>query len=346
MKKIAIIGYYKSGAAVNGGQGIKTAILTTEIENSVGKENVKKVDTDNWKKHAIMLGIQCLYAVLSYKNVLFLTDENGIRVFPKLLEFINFTRRSRIHYYVVGGWLTDYIKHNRKATKYLKKLDAIYVEIPSMKDELVNKGFSNVILVNKFRRLIPASSAEIDLYPKEPYKLCFFARVMKEKGIEDAIATVIEANRRAGRNKFSLDIFGAIDEGYAERFSVKQKEFPDFIQYKGIVDFKKSTDVLKMYFAMLFPTFYKSEGYPNTIVDSFAAGLPIIATRWNYNAEIINDYKDGILVEVGNIEQYIGALNELADNTELYAKMRINCLDRCKEYLPENAVIKVLKELA
>lgn len=345
MKSIAIIGYFKSGNVVSGGQGIKTAILTDEIERIYGAENVLKIDTDNWKKHAISLTVNCFKAVKNYKNVLFLTDVNGIKVFPKMLQFFNIGSHCNFHYYVVGGWLTEFVKNNPNSIRSLMKLNAIYVEIPSMKNELEQAGFKNIVLVNKFRRINPVNIKELVTDYVEPYRICYFSRVMREKGLEDAIEAIKIANMSAGKVKFLLDIYGAIDESYTSRFDEIRPSLPYFIRYCGIIDFKCSTDVLKDYFAMLFPTFYKSEGYPNTVVDSYAAGLPIIATRWNYNAEIIRDHKDGILVDVGNIDQIIRAMNELADNKDLYKTMRTNCLLRCSEYSPTEAVKQVIQHM-
>ena len=154
-----------------------------------------------------------------------------------------------------------------------------------------------------------------------------------------------QANDRAGYVKFSLDIFGAIHEPYRETFESMLSDFPPFIRYCGIVDFRSSSAVLKDYFAMLFPTFYKSEGYPNAVVDAFAAGLPVVATRWNYNEDIIRDHCDGILVDVADVAQIVDAMEELSGSDGKYEQMRRNCLARCKEYLPEYAIQKVIKNL-
>jgi len=51
-----------------------------------------------------------------------------------------------------------------------------------------------------------------------PYKLCTFSRVLKEKGIEDAINAVIKVNTDCGREVCTLDIYGQIDENTKMRF--------------------------------------------------------------------------------------------------------------------------------
>lgn len=345
MKRITIIGLFCEETEVSNGQSVKTRIVTEELEKALGKDQVIRIDTYGWKKNPIRLFSKCIFAVQNSSNVMFLTDEGGIKVFPWLLRWANIGGKCKIHYYVVGGWLSGYLDRSPKAVPDLQKLDAIYVEVPAMLRELEACGFLNVVLVNKFRRMTPVSLEEVDISPRAPYKLCYFSRIMKEKGVEECIEAVKTANERVGYHKYMLDIYGSINEPYKETFAVMQQQFPEYIRYMGIVDFRKSGQVLKDYFAMLFPTYYASEGYPNAVVDAFAAGLPVIATRWNYNADIIREHEDGILVDVGSVEQIVDAVEEMANNLDLYESMRKNCVERCGEYLPENAISKVIEHL-
>ena len=330
---------------VSNGQSVKTRIVTQELKKKLGEANVRSIDTYGWKKNPLKLFLRCISAVRTSKNVMFLTDEGGIKVFPWLLRIANLAGSCKLHYYVVGGWLSGYLDRSKKAVSDLQKLDAIYVEVPAMLRELNERGFTNGVLVNKFRRMTPVTREELDLKPNAPYKLCYFSRVMKEKGIEECIAAVKLANERAGFEKYTLDIYGSINDEYQEAFELLSKSFPPFIRYGGVVAFQESSRILKDYFTMLFPTYYASEGYPNAVVDAFAAGLPVVATRWNYNQDIIRDHEDGILIDVGSVEQIVEAIEEMATNPTLHETMRLNCIARCSEYLPEYAITKVVAHL-
>ena len=109
----------------------------------------------------------------------------------------------------------------------------------------------SVVMYN-FKELEPLAESDIK-YPKsEPYKLCTFSRVMKEKGIEDAINAVESVNAHFGRTVYTLDIFGQVDVEYKERFSQLEKSFPDYMSYGGAIEANKSVETLKSYFALLF----------------------------------------------------------------------------------------------
>ena len=61
---------------------------------------------------------------------------------------------------------------------------------------------------------------------------------------------------------------------------------------------------------LLFPTY--TEGFPNVILEAMVSGLPIISTPVGAIPEIIED-KGGKIIEVGNIEGFIKAIEELQE---------------------------------
>lgn len=116
-----------------------------------------------------------------------------------------------------------------------------------------------------FKELEPLAESDIE-YPKsEPYKLCTFSRVMKEKGIEDAINAVESVNAHFGRTVYTLDIFGQIDVEYKERFSQLEKSFPDYISYGGAIEANKSVETLKSYLLCCSRPIIKARALPERL---------------------------------------------------------------------------------
>lgn len=81
---------------------------------------------------------------------------------------------------------------------------------------------------------------------------------MNEKGVEDAIETT---NKEAGKDICTLDIYGYIDKGYVARFEEILQTFTKSTQYKGLIQYDKSVEVSKDYYALLFSTCWKGEGF-------------------------------------------------------------------------------------
>lgn len=99
---------------------------------------------------------------------------------------------------------------------------------------------------------------------------------MREKEIGDAVKAVVEANQSLGHTVFSLNIYGQVDENQTEWFEALQKTFPDYICYGGLIQFDKSVETLKEYFALSFPTYYEGEGFAGTLIDAYSAGVSVI----------------------------------------------------------------------
>ena len=163
---------------------------------------------------------------------------------------------------------------------------------------------------------------------------------MKEKGIEDAVNAVKAVNTEAGRTIYTLDIYGQIDSGQIQWFENLKTTFPEYINYKGIVDYDKSVDVLKNYFALLFPTRFYTEGIPGTIIDAYAAGVPIISSKWESFEDIVDDGITGIGYDFQNKKQLVELMERI--EKEQIDKMKTNCLSKGKSFLPTN-VVGILK---
>ena len=53
-------------------------------------------------------------------------------------------------------------------------------------------------------------------------------------------------------------------------------------------------NVIKGYYMLLFPTHFTTEGIPGTIIDSYAAGVPVIASKWDGFNDVIDNGVTGI----------------------------------------------------
>lgn len=343
--KVTVIGLFCEGSEVSDGQSIKTRIVTEELEAIWGAEQVLRIDTYGWKKHPFRLLANCVKAVRHSKNVIFMTDEGGIKVFPWLLRLANVGKKCRLHYVVIGGWLPAFLQSHSFILSALKGYTGIYVECDGMKQKLNALELSNVVIMRNCKYLEHIEPYDLVYLDQPPYRLCTFSRVMKEKGIEDAVNAVIAANESAGKRLFTLDIYGQVDHEQQVWFDELQEKFPPYIHYCGVVHYEQSVSTLKDYAALLFPTYYKSEGLAGTIIDALAAGVPIIATDWNCNAEFITPSRNGLLIPAHDQEAFVKTLLSISEDMEKFNQMRKNCLEDSRQYMPSVAMQVLLDKL-
>ena len=337
--KVAVIGHFGLGLACLDGQTIKTKIVTEELERQFGQSQVVKYDTHGGKWKSICKApLYAFKALRRSRNVIIFPAQNGLKIFvPLLLSLKAFFKNRKLHYVVIGGWLPQFLKDKPRLTRKLQKFDGIYVETDTMKTALEKQGFTNVTVVPNCKELQILAADEL-VYPGgEPYKLCTFSRVMKEKGIEDAVNAIKAINEKSGRTVYTLDIYGQVDPAQIAWFDGLQKSFPAYIRYGGLVDYDKSVDTLKNYFALLFPTYYQGEGFAGTVLDAFAAGIPVIASDWKYNSEIVTE-DVGALFKTKSQVELIRMLEELSQNASPFLSKKQNCIEKAKQFLPETAL--------
>jgi len=214
-----------------------------------------------------------------------------------------------------------------------------------MKRDLQEQGFTNIHVMPNCKKLTVLSPEELVYEHQEPYKLCTFSRVMQEKGIEDAVRAVEAVNAHFGRTVYTLDIFGQIDPGQVQWFQDLQSTFTADIRYGGLVPFDKSVEVLKDYFALLFPTRFYTEGIPGTIIDAYAAGVPAIAVKWESCSDVLEDGATGYVYAFGSQSELEGKLIYICQNSEKWISMRRNCLEEAKKYTPEKVISIMIDRL-
>lgn len=336
--KVSVLGHFGAGETLLNGQTVKTKIITEELQRRFGREQVLRIDTHGGWKTLVKAPFQTISALKNSKNILIFPAQNGLKIYAPLLSFFrHFFKGRKLHYVVIGGWLPQFLTKRNGLAKALKNFDGIYVETGTMKSALEARGFENVFVMPNCKKLTVLSENEL-VYPQGvPYKLCTFSRVMREKGIEDAVKTVTAVNQSFGHTVFSLDIYGQVDENQTEWFGALQRTFPDYIRYGGLIPFGKSVETLKEYFALLFPTYYEGEGFAGTLIDAYSAGVPVIASDWKYNTELVNE-NVGYVYKTRDNAALAELLSTVATNPTLILKKKNACLYEVKKYQIENAV--------
>lgn len=345
MKKVCIVGCFGMGLDLADGQTVKTKIVKRELIRSFGKENVIQIDTYGGFKRIIKIPFLLFGAMLKAENIVMLPAENGLRVIAPILVILNKIFKRKLFYDVIGGWLPTFIENRTQLCSCLKSFDAIYVETNTMSHQLKEQGFNNVEVITNCKDINIIKTEDLKETSSKPYQLCTFSRVMKEKGIEDAIEAVIAINQKNDSTLFELCIYGQIEKGQELWFENLRSNFPEYIRYKGVIKYDCSTDELRHYDALLFPTYYEGEGFAGTIIDAFASGVPVIASDWKYNSEIIDSGRLGVIIKTRDNNALIQAIESIAENPSAWNNMKRECLCESVKYLPSIAMVKLVEAI-
>ncbi len=163
----------------------------------------------------------------------------------------------------------------------------------------------------------------------------FMGQIKREKGVFD----IIEALRGSGR--YRCDFYGGILDRDREEFERAVSSSAN-CEYRGVLKRDDVMETLGRYGVLLLPTMHPGEGYPAVIIEAFAAGLPVVATRWRSLPELIEDGRTGVLVDPGSPRKLSEALDMFFDDQSLYREMAGNALARAADFSEGRVVGDVL----
>ncbi|WP_305373376.1 glycosyltransferase [Photobacterium leiognathi] len=322
MRKVLVVGHFGYKNNQIDGQTIKTRMLYNALE--VLNFNVKYIDVSEPTKLSNIINILLLF---SFKEIIFLPGQNQLSLIFKVINAIKILTNAKLHYIVIGGWLYDYVKESSKRIDALKKFDSISCESKELVNNLKNINIESQVMLN-FRKDSKICFKKRD---KTEVKFFFFSRVIKEKGIFEAIQ-VVEKLIDLGYD-CSLDIFGPnlLDNNDSIRF---ERRLSDKVRYKGVLDPEHDLHTtLTEYDILLFPTYYEGEGLPGTIIDAkFSATVPVVS-NWKYNREFVADSDNGLIIELDDfVKNSVLKLERILANQNILDQLKYNSLSSSKMY--------------
>lgn len=347
MPKIIIVGVFGEGKTVSDGQINKVRDYYRYIRTRFGDEFVKRVDIGTYKKKPLQTLLHFLKEVRWCDRIvlLFTGDGNGIKtIFPFIVRLSGFLKK-KLFFSVVGGGLLNSIDSKKSLIRRLQKVDAVYVETKTMKEVLEKKGLTNVHYAPVFSKRKGIDLKDISDSFQEPLRMCTYARVIKEKGISDAIDAVVDVNKRLGRLACVLDIYGNPVGDYVNEFHDKIAEAAECVRCNPLLDDTNAIRELSKHYLLLFPTYYEGEGFPIALVESMKAGLPVVATDWHFNAEIIEDGRTGRIYKRDGALSLSDVILELIMNKDIVSKMRVECVKESEKYNPDSILSDLYRRL-
>ena len=344
-KKIGLIGYlgYSVENPIIGGQMSKTRGIYEELKKRFGEENILAVDTSNWKNEKASLIKNCIRVGNTCNTVIIMPNKNGIKIILPLMAELKKLRKYQLIYPVVGGWLTDILNAKGYLKRHFRRVDYILPETEMLKSEL--RAFTDkkieVMPIFSLRKPVDAAAP----YTDPVFRFCTFSRVTPAKGIDDAAEAVRRVNSEAGSTVATLDVWGPVEQGFEEHYQTLFDKLSDCVSYKGVLSGDAGIEMFSRYYMMLFPTYYPGEGFPTSVCESFMAGLPVIASDWRFNSELVKEGCTGYLFETHDIGALTETVKRAMKDREACDRMRSLTLEKSKDFIPEKACAILLDEI-
>lgn len=154
---------------------------------------------------------------------------------------------------------------------------------------------------------------------KDMFTFIFVGRIAKDKGIGELVEAFLRlADRRKDIRLFILGVDEPDDRPSAKILEAI-KHSPQIEATGGVSDvrpYMKASDCL------ILPSY--REGFPNSVIEGGAMGLPCVVTDINGSNEIISNGVNGLIVPVKDAEALCCAMNKVMEDRQLYERMRTN----------------------
>ncbi len=172
-----------------------------------------------------------------------------------------------------------------------------------------SSNFSSVVLKGIGVDIKHFSPPETSRQLYDNRKIIFVGRLLPEKGI----FTFIEIAKKMKEidQDWSFEIAGLSVKGS----EIGQKNIKEWLQDGIISRCEFVSDMLSFYRSasiLLFPSFY-NEGFPVTIMEAQASGLPCLVANRSYLKNSILDGQSGFFVALSSLDNWIKKIEELSE---------------------------------
>lgn len=107
-------------------------------------------------------------------------------------------------------------------------------------------------------------------------------------------------------------------------------------EYRGPLAPEAVRAVLDQHDVLVLPSYHDGEGLPGVLIEALQCGLPVIATRWRALPEVVLDGECGLLVAPRSATELAAAMQRLADDEVLLARLRRGALERGARFRGED----------
>ncbi len=296
-------------------------------------------------------------------SVIYVMDVYSVGYFACLVKkmtgkkyVVRFVGDSAWETAVANGWTSDYIVDFQKKT-YDQKIERLKARrkkilVNAEKVVVVSKFLSSIaeaigVKKEKIRLIYNAvdfvKDESLDLQREKDVKQEFpqgskiivtACRLALWKGVDGIIRIMPELKKSFG------NIFLLILGDGPESENLKKMAFDLGVEknviFKGRIEHEQMIDYFKIADLFILNTNY--EGMSHTLLEAMRFGAPIVTTDIGGNPELIENNKEGILVEYNNDSQLMSAVKKILSDVETARTFSANARKKQEDFKWENTV--------
>jgi glycosyltransferase involved in cell wall biosynthesis len=213
----------------------------------------------------------------------------------------------------------------------LRQSDAVVVLADIWRTQLLD-GFPslNPAKIKVLRNPISLDSLAVanERSDSGPRTVLFLGLLIPTKGLADLVHAASIVVKKETNIRFA--ICGEGPETQTLRRLIEELDLSKTVSLVGWVDDDAKNKWLNSAYIFVLPSY--KEGMPVAILEAMAFGLPVVSTRVAAIPEIIQEGKQGFLLEPGDIEGLSDRIIRLLEDQGLWRTMSVNAQEKVREY--------------
>ena len=220
----------------------------------------------------------------------------------------------------------------RITKKIINNVDMFIVQTEFQKNKFIERGITTE-RIGILSGIVPECESQESEHGDQ---VSFIGRINPEKGIED----FLNAAKKLRDIPFSV-------AGMNNNMSGIYKNSPQNVKWLGFLESEELINLYRRSRIIVIPSRWY-EGFPNVAAQAMAYARPIVAARIGALSSMIEDHKNGLLFETGNVKELAEKIQYLWNQPELCSIMGQQARQKAlREYSPEkcyNALIDIYKK--
>lgn len=231
---------------------------------------------------------------------------------------------------LLSALAADMLRYHWRRKTWTETIDCIVTATEFSRQKYIQAGIS----ADKIS-ILPHCAEKVAVVPDKGNYALYAGRLSSEKGVN----TLLEAWRSL--KDVPLYIVGTGPEKEAMEKRI-QEEGLTHIRMIGFLQAEEYLQIFSKARCIIVPSVCY-ENFPRVVVEAYAYGVPVIASRLGTFNEIVEDNVTGLLFKAGDAEDLTAAVRKLFGNLTLHTQMCLKARERYEAaYTPEHYLKKLI----
>jgi glycosyltransferase involved in cell wall biosynthesis len=171
-------------------------------------------------------------------------------------------------------------------------------------------------------------------------RILFLGRLEREKGFNDLLLAVASVRTRIPEIKL---ICGGTGEERQVKEWIEAAGVRDVVELRGWISGIDKQECFVRADLLALPSYI--ENLPMVIIEAMAAGVPVVASTVGGIPDVIENGKDGLLVQCGDVKGLVDAISTLLSHDVLHHRIGKNARKKYENFYSPRSVIPQIEAI-